>query len=90
MTAPRTRVAPPPIPIQAETDFVASVETIAAIMNREAKRLALKQAAGTPLNEVDTRVLANLSLTAKSLQSGTLWGARAILVKQQKAEPEKK
>lgn len=84
MKPSRARVARQPLapmPIKAESDFVSAVERISAVMAGEAARLATKQALGNPLNEVDTRVLANLALAAKALQSGSLWGARAIKAK---------
>lgn len=84
MTKARARVPRqhlPPMPIKAESDFAEAVSGIAGILASEARRLATKQQGGAALNQVDSRVLANLALAAKALQSGSLWGARAIKAK---------
>ena len=90
MTRPLARARAPKhdahIPAAAEQDFAAGVVALAALIRSQAEQLTKKGEAG-PLTMQESRCVANLAQAAKALQSGSLWGARAIRAK---VESEKK
>ncbi len=86
MSQPRARVRNRPLPAmpaQAELDFASGVETLAALILSESRRLA-EAATERPMTLLESRVAWNLAGAAKALSTGTLWGARHIRAKLEK------
>lgn len=77
---PRAPNPLPPIPGSAEQNFADGVANLAEVINIESTRLMAKVQGGK-LNAQDARILTSLAQAAKALQSGSLWGARAIMAK---------
>ena len=88
MAPPRARISiARPIPSEFEGEFADSVRRICTIISLESKRLEQKLRY-RGLTVKDSRLLLDMAWACKSLHSGTLHGAEAILAKR-KAVTEK-